>query len=261
VHRNHAFNSSIFTSKLFVAGLLLLLLNDHYLKAEYHNWLTGKLSDFAGLFIFPLFISAFLPGLKPLIYFFTAASFILWKTEAAQPLIDFANSINIPLDRTVDYSDFIALSVLPFSFFYDPEFSVPVNLYRQLLVGSIGIASFFTFSATSMKRVPTFDVNEKYRINKSKTVLIDDILKLDCEFSIDTSFHGEDTVYAIRNLKSGNDLILMEVVFSLKERKRHTIVKILRIRDKKLHNFTRSPSKFRKKLTSIAETYVIEAIE
>jgi len=42
----------------FVICLGLLLLNDFYLKFEYHNWLTGKLSDFCGLFIFPVFWSA-----------------------------------------------------------------------------------------------------------------------------------------------------------------------------------------------------------
>lgn len=31
-------------------------LNDHVLKARYGNWLTGKLSDFAGLLVFPLLL-------------------------------------------------------------------------------------------------------------------------------------------------------------------------------------------------------------
>ena len=43
------------TSPGFVVGLSLLLLNDLFLKARFHNPLTGKLSDFAGLFVFPLF--------------------------------------------------------------------------------------------------------------------------------------------------------------------------------------------------------------
>ena len=36
----------------FLACLGLLLLNDFYLKTEYHNWLTGKLSDVCGLYVF-----------------------------------------------------------------------------------------------------------------------------------------------------------------------------------------------------------------
>ena len=36
----------------------LLLVNDHVLKAAYHSWVTGKLSDFAGLFFFPFLLIA-----------------------------------------------------------------------------------------------------------------------------------------------------------------------------------------------------------
>lgn len=51
-------NFSILVSPGFLLCLCLLLLNDFILKSEFHNALTGKLSDFAGLFIFPLFFSA-----------------------------------------------------------------------------------------------------------------------------------------------------------------------------------------------------------
>jgi hypothetical protein len=42
-------------------SIFLLLINDLYLKFEYHNYLTGKLSDFAGLFAFPYFFSCLIP--------------------------------------------------------------------------------------------------------------------------------------------------------------------------------------------------------
>jgi len=42
------------------AAVGLFALNNHYLKHHYHNWLTGKLSDFAACFFLPLFISAVL---------------------------------------------------------------------------------------------------------------------------------------------------------------------------------------------------------
>lgn len=38
----------------------VLALNDHFLKAAFHNTLTGKLSDFAGCFFLPLYVSAML---------------------------------------------------------------------------------------------------------------------------------------------------------------------------------------------------------
>lgn len=39
-------------------AVVLLGLNDHYLKYQYPGLVTGKLSDFLGLFYFPLFLSA-----------------------------------------------------------------------------------------------------------------------------------------------------------------------------------------------------------
>jgi hypothetical protein len=48
-------------------GVVLLLLNDHVLKARFPSFWTGKLSDFAGLFFFPfLVIPALALALGPL---------------------------------------------------------------------------------------------------------------------------------------------------------------------------------------------------
>jgi hypothetical protein len=41
-------------------SITILLLNDHVLKVLYPSWITGKLSDFAGLFFFPILLSAIL---------------------------------------------------------------------------------------------------------------------------------------------------------------------------------------------------------
>ncbi len=43
-----------------LAAVALLAVNDHWLKAKFHNAITGKLSDFAGCFFLPLFVSALL---------------------------------------------------------------------------------------------------------------------------------------------------------------------------------------------------------
>ena len=37
-----------------VGAILVLLINDHLLKGAAPGWVTGKLSDFAGLVFFPL---------------------------------------------------------------------------------------------------------------------------------------------------------------------------------------------------------------
>lgn len=103
---------------LFLISIFLLLFNDLYLKYEYHNYLTGKLSDFAGLFAFPYFFSCLFPKKNKVIYIFSGILFVLWKSEFSQPFFDFANSYGIGIDRTVDYSDFISLLILPVSYIY-----------------------------------------------------------------------------------------------------------------------------------------------
>ena len=45
-------------------SLLFLILNDHVLKERFHNAITGKLSDFAGLVFFPLLVVALLELLQ-----------------------------------------------------------------------------------------------------------------------------------------------------------------------------------------------------
>jgi hypothetical protein len=44
--------SYLLTSPVCVAAVALLLLNDFALKPSYPCWMTGKLSDFTGLFSF-----------------------------------------------------------------------------------------------------------------------------------------------------------------------------------------------------------------
>ncbi|KAA3647090.1 MAG: hypothetical protein DWQ07_06230 [Chloroflexi bacterium] len=48
------------SSPLSLFSIGLLLLNDHLLKAYYPSALTGKISDFAGLFFFPILLTVFL---------------------------------------------------------------------------------------------------------------------------------------------------------------------------------------------------------
>ncbi len=48
-----------------LGAALLLALNDHALKALWPGTVTGKLSDFAGLVVFPLFLQALWELLRP----------------------------------------------------------------------------------------------------------------------------------------------------------------------------------------------------
>jgi hypothetical protein len=62
-------------SPVFITAVLLLIANDWYFKQTFHNGLTGKLSDFAGLFAFPFLLSALFPRKIKLVYFVTLYAF------------------------------------------------------------------------------------------------------------------------------------------------------------------------------------------
>ncbi|MEW5849753.1 MAG: hypothetical protein AB2A00_13125 [Myxococcota bacterium] len=49
-----------FLSPLPLAAVALMAVNDSWLKQAFHNAITGKLSDFAGCFFLPLYVSALL---------------------------------------------------------------------------------------------------------------------------------------------------------------------------------------------------------
>lgn len=105
--------STYITNLVFIGSLILLLANDFFLKNAYPNYLTGKLSDFSGLVVFYGVIS-FLIGLRLKNLFVVVTLFIYWKSDLSQPLIDAFNSMSLfNISRVIDYSDLMALIVLP----------------------------------------------------------------------------------------------------------------------------------------------------
>jgi hypothetical protein len=109
---------------LSLAAILLLLVNDHLLKQADPSWLTGKVSDIAGLFFFPFLLALVLAlGASPLrhirsealgavAFFASAISFAAAKGSAVGNgmMVDL---VSILLDRPVsimyDPTDLIAL--------------------------------------------------------------------------------------------------------------------------------------------------------
>ena len=99
---------------LFVACLLTLVVNDHYLKYAYGNWLTGKLSDMAGIILLPLLITYLFPSAKERSILISALLFTFWKSPFSQGLIDVYNRYAfIEITRVVDYTDLLVFSLLP----------------------------------------------------------------------------------------------------------------------------------------------------
>ena len=184
----------ILTTFCFLLGLALLLLNDFVFKGLYGNWLTGKLSDFAGLFIFPLFWTSVFPKNKNNVFWLIGIFFILWKSPYSQEIIDSWNNLGIiPIARVVDYSDLIALSILPLAYYVDHHKSRLKSLtIHPALPLCIAI---FSFIATSFHtKVP---INKTYTLSFSKDTLINRFARIDSlnsGFGITFTQENPDTV-------------------------------------------------------------------
>ncbi len=163
----------------FIISVLLLVLNDWYLKQTFSNAFTGKLSDFAGLFAFPFLLSALSPRRTVEMYIGTLLLFMVWKSPFVQPLIDAVNHIGLPVHRTVDYSDYMAMVILPFSYYV---FRRPVTyVLKPILLNFIAIFSALAFMATAMppgENVNFTDVNKTYTFNFSKRELVSRLNRL-----------------------------------------------------------------------------------
>ena len=169
-------NLKILTSLWFLIGLAILLLNDFIFKELYGNWLTGKLSDFAGLFIFPLFWTALFPKNKNRIFLSTALFFIFWKSPYSEPLLDFwDNYMLIKIARVIDFSDLIALLVLPIAFQYENRKETIKKV--QLNPAIPFVLAIFSFMATSLP-FNDVEINKEYSFDIPRDTLVERIYHL-----------------------------------------------------------------------------------
>jgi hypothetical protein len=190
----------------FLVCLVTLLLNDFYLKTEYHSWLTGKLSDFCGLFIFASFWTALFPNKKRIVYFSTALLFVIWKSPYSQPFIDLFSHSLYPIYRVVDLTDLISLLILPVSYYFNQKDFFRFKLSPILL----GVITIFSFCATSIpeptqkfkqpqyllfkdgvKNIENSDYPSNYKVHKLDSLLVVSIteLRIDKRASIDDEYH------------------------------------------------------------------------
>lgn len=213
---------SLLLSPGFLTGLSLLLLNDFMLKPIFHNWFTGKVSDFAGLFIFPLFWISFMPRRKRPIYFATAIGFLFWKSPFARPFIDWWNhSFVLQLGREEDLTDAWALLVLPVSCVYSAR--VPMNRRLPRLATSIVcLLSVFAFTATSMARVEQ-TYNNEYPFPISQERLID---RIEALHTVMLPGEGQMTTAEVEKIKKShrNTPVTYEIEFKDGSAERATIM-------------------------------------
>jgi len=138
-------------SPIFLISLIILLVNDWYLKVEFPGFITGKLSDVVGLFAFAYFFSSLLPKRKLLVHLSTALIFILWKMPIADGLISIWNEfLPYSIGRVIDYTDYLTLPILLLSYYYNQK---PINLntfwIKKSIIYSVYSLSIFSFLGTA----------------------------------------------------------------------------------------------------------------
>jgi hypothetical protein len=157
---------------VFLLSLLILLLNDLIFKIAFHNYLTGKLSDFAGLLVFPFFWSVLFPKRIKEIHIAVVLFFVFWKSPFSEAFVNFFGFY-----RVIDFSDNIALISILVSFWLLKQESV-IYKVQPVFLKLIFLLSCFSFVATSKPREPeTFEDGFSYlylnnETDKKITVLI-----------------------------------------------------------------------------------------
>ena len=128
--------------------------------------MTGKISDFAGLFAFPYFFSSLFPKKIKSIYIFTGFLFLFWKSDYSQPVFNFVQSYGLGIERTVDYSDLISLLILPISYLYwNSDFKQILNLRRTFKPIIIFICCFAFIATTLPKKEGKINIKSDYETN------------------------------------------------------------------------------------------------
>lgn len=214
-------NPSFLVNPFFGIGVIVLILNDHWLKWQYGNWLTGKLSDFAGLLILPFFVAFLFPKLRSKAPLISGLFFIYWKLPISQPVIDLYNQLApIPITRVVDLSDFLALFVLPFSqrLLWQIDHQ-KANHARAIRLGSqlVLLCTCFAFMATSpplsyyIKPSGDVQIGKMYRIKNGKATLLQNLERKGFKVSLDSNATnagaGKVTYYLIKDVVLEKDTI------------------------------------------------------
>ncbi|MBP1616869.1 MAG: hypothetical protein H6Q14_696 [Bacteroidetes bacterium] len=213
----------------FIVGLFVLLLNDFYLKHEYGNFITGKLSDFAGLLIFPMFVAVIAPKFKKHIALIVGIMFFIWKLPLFTPALEVINqSLKITLYRVVDYSDYAALLILPLSHYLINRKGswIPIKIepLKTISTYSLLTIAFFAFCSTSIpyRETPkgTILIDKSYTIKLPKDSVIKTIKQLgyNCDFCTNNlSKYPSSGYYQTDNIiRKGENSIVIDTIANIK---------------------------------------------
>ncbi len=214
-------NEFLLLNYVFVVSIILLFINDHFLKLYFHNWFTGKFSDFLGMIIFPLFLAYIFPKLRTFSIFVSFVLFIFWKSPFSEGFIDFYNQISpIAVARVADYTDFIAFVflVIPFLLIKYDALLQPLKI-RKISPALVLVPSVFVMMATSPPPYYRFGSNGlvsfqdySFRMQKSKAEALDELKNRNILFKKDTlMIIRRNNISSESLIMNGTDLKTLEV--------------------------------------------------
>ena len=188
-------NKFLLLNYVFVVSIILLFINDHFLKLYFHNRFTGKFSDFLGMIIFPLFLAYIFPKLRTFSILVSFVLFIFWKSPFSEGFINFYNQISpIAVARVVDYTDFIAFVflIIPFLLMKYDALLQPLKI-RKISPALVLVPSVFVMMATSPPPYYRFGSNGlvsfqdySFKMQKSKTEALGELKNRNILFKKDT---------------------------------------------------------------------------
>jgi hypothetical protein len=150
-------------------------LNDHVFKYSFPGIVTGKISDFSGIFLIVIVLRDAFPKRVLETSVLVAGLFLYWKSPYSQGLIEFINTYSpIGFIRTVDYSDLVAFVVIPVAHFvYEKRnrYTLKLNIAELIKIPAI-VLTVLGITGTSALYQP-----DKYEIRKESSSERIDIVK------------------------------------------------------------------------------------
>jgi hypothetical protein len=151
-------------SPMSVMSLVLLVLNDHWLKTTWPSWFTGKLSDVVGLVVAPLLLTvlldvARLPRALPVAMAATGAGFVFCKTSefGAEATSSVWSMFGTPTMIRADLTDLVAMPALYVAWrVHRSAVAAASDGWRRVVAVAVGAAllpvGVLATSATSCQR-------------------------------------------------------------------------------------------------------------
>ncbi len=254
-------NKSLLCNVIFILSLIILFLNDHFLKLYFHNWFTGKLSDVVGIILLPFLLTFLFPKLRQNSVYLTALFFIFWKSSYSGKLIEIYNFISpISIHRVVDYTDLFVMIFLavPYYFIKNQEQLLKFEIRKTSPV-FILIPSLLILMSTSPPRYYHYNPNRgniSFSSNfvfsvegKNKDEVISEFSKRNISVHKDTAYIINEHYYQLlngkmieKNLKSETEIYkinqdsLKQEIFKRVASSDNYIIDSLQFGDEKVKN-------------------------